>query len=112
MKKNCTGISLFELPRIASQWELLAFTHEQPTSDYNASSQKGSGKSFGPLELVINVLTLEANTLYPLFLLTFEIFNYNVHNFLVDYGAFVIVMPLSVANKINTKWGRIDAWFI
>ena len=37
----------------------------------------------------------------PTFLLTFEIFNYNVHNCLVDSGASVNVMPLSVYKKIN-----------
>ena len=37
----------------------------------------------------------------PPFLLTFEILNYNVHNFLVDSGSVVNVMPLSVCKKIN-----------
>jgi hypothetical protein len=37
----------------------------------------------------------------PLFLLTFEIFNRNLHNCLVDYGAFSNVMPLSVCKKLN-----------
>ena len=37
----------------------------------------------------------------PPFLLTFEIFNHNVHNCLVDSRALVNVMPLSVCKKIN-----------
>ena len=37
----------------------------------------------------------------PTFLLAFEIFNYNVHKCLVDLGALVNVMPLSVYKKIN-----------
>ena len=37
----------------------------------------------------------------PAFLLTFEIFNYNVHNCLVESGALVNVMPLLVCKKIN-----------
>ena len=37
----------------------------------------------------------------PLFLLTFEIFNHNVHNCLVDSGASVNVMPISVYKRIN-----------
>ena len=37
----------------------------------------------------------------PSFLLTFEIFNYNVHNFLVYFGALVNVMPLSICKQIN-----------
>ena len=35
------------------------------------------------------------------FLLSFEIFNHNVHNFLVDSRASPNVMPLSVCKKIN-----------
>ena len=35
------------------------------------------------------------------FLLTFEIFNFNVHNYLVDSGASVNVMSLSVFKQIN-----------
>ena len=37
----------------------------------------------------------------PPFLLTFEIFNHNVHNCLVDSGASFNVMPLSVCKNIN-----------
>ena len=35
------------------------------------------------------------------FLLTFEIFNHNVHNCLVDSGASAIVMSMSVCKRIN-----------
>ena len=35
------------------------------------------------------------------FLLTFEIFNHNVHNCLVDSGASSNVMPLSICKNIN-----------
>ena len=37
----------------------------------------------------------------PPFILTFDIFNYNVHICLVDSGASVNVMPLLVCKKIN-----------
>ena len=37
----------------------------------------------------------------PAFLLTFEIFNYNVQNCLVDLGESVNVMPLSACKQIN-----------
>jgi hypothetical protein len=37
------------------------------------------------------------------FLLTFEIFNRNVHNFMVNFGASSNVMPLSVCQKINAE---------
>ena len=35
------------------------------------------------------------------FLLSFEIFNHNVHNCLVDYGASSNVIPLSICKNIN-----------
>jgi hypothetical protein len=37
----------------------------------------------------------------PPFLLTFEVFNRNLHNFLVDSGASSNVMPLSICKKLN-----------
>ena len=85
----------------------LSLDHLSSESNYS-SSQKVPGKSSGPLELIFNVATLEANTYFTPFLLTFEIFNYNFHNCLVDFGASVNLIPLSVANKINFNWGKIE----
>ena len=42
-----------------------------------------------------------SKTKHPPFLLTFEVFNYNVHNCLVDLGASINVMPISVCKEIN-----------
>ena len=39
----------------------------------------------------------------PPFLLTFEIFNRNVHNYLVDSGASSNVMPYSVYKNLNAQ---------
>ena len=39
----------------------------------------------------------------PPFLLTLEIFNRNVHNYLVDSGTSSNVMPYSVCKKLNAK---------
>ena len=39
----------------------------------------------------------------PPFLLTFEIFNRNVHNYLVYSGASLNVMPYSVCKEVNTQ---------
>ena len=39
----------------------------------------------------------------PSFLLTFDIFNKNVHNYLVDSGDSSNVMPYSVCNKLNAQ---------
>ena len=40
----------------------------------------------------------------PPFLLTFEIFNMNVHNCMVESGASSNVMPLSMCKKLNATW--------
>ena len=61
------------------------------------------GKSLGILESVVNAANLNTNTLFPSFLLTFEILNYNFHNFSVDSSAYANVMPLSMYRKINAE---------
>jgi hypothetical protein len=47
--------------------------------------------------------TLSTRRNVPPFLLTFEIFNKNVHNCMVDSGASSNVMPWSVCHKINVE---------
>jgi ribonuclease HI len=47
--------------------------------------------------------TLSSRKNVPLFLLTFKIFNRNVHNCMVDSGASSNVMPWSVCQKINAE---------
>jgi hypothetical protein len=47
--------------------------------------------------------TLSTRKNVPPFLLTFEIFDRNVHNYMVDSGASSNVMPWSVCQKINAK---------
>lgn len=68
--------------------------------------------SFGPMKFFLNALTLDSKTLHPLFLLIIEIFNYNVHNWLVYSNASVNIMLLSLAKKINEKYDKIDAQII
>jgi hypothetical protein len=47
--------------------------------------------------------TLSTHKNVPPFLLTFEIFNRNVHNCMVDLGASSNVMPWSICQKINAE---------
>jgi hypothetical protein len=42
------------------------------------------------------------NPFFPNFPLTFEVFNMNLHNCLVDCGASSNVMPLAICNKLGT----------
>ena len=44
----------------------------------------------------------------PPFLLTFEVFNINLHNCLVESGASSNFMPLSICKKLNTFPLKID----
>jgi hypothetical protein len=48
----------------------------------------------------------------PPFFITFEIFNRNVHNCMVDSSAFSNVMPLKVCEKLNVKIEEYDIQII
>ena len=50
--------------------------------------------------------------LNPPFLLTFEMFNFNVQNCLIDSGVSTNVMPWSVCKKLNVQLEKIDAKII
>ena len=94
IKKPKADISLFELCNMPQERrKLLEAFDPQPNSipkaiesddEVNEASIRGKHKSKS----------------LP-FLLSFEIFNHNVHNCLVDSGAFSNVMPLSICKKIN-----------
>lgn len=82
-------------------------TLEQTSVDSTASTSKGASTSPGSLTIVLNTLRMEeANFVFPPFLLSFEIFNCNVHNCLVGYSASTNVMPLSIAKNINALWSK------
>ena len=51
----------------------------------------------------VNSFSLDkrGNPFVPPFLLKFEVFNINLHNFLVDSGASSNVMPLLICKKLN-----------
>jgi hypothetical protein len=48
----------------------------------------------------------------PPFLLTFDIFNINMHNCMVDSGASSNVIPFKVCEKLNVKLEEIDIQII
>ena len=94
IKKTKANISLFELCNFPQQTKkLLEAFDSQPSittetieldTEINEASTRGKSKS----------QTLP-------FLLSFEIFNYNVHSCLVDSGASSNVMTLSICKNIN-----------
>lgn len=62
---------------------------------------------------MLNTLQMEdANSSCPPFLLSFEVFNYNVHNYLVDFGVVANVMSISIAKKINAQWSKTSTRII
>ena len=89
IKKDKANISLFEMCNLPQQEEkllkALETLEEEPPSDNQPEEEIGEAS-----------LGVKSKNKTPTFLLTFEIFNYNVHNYLVDLGASVNVMPLSV----------------
>jgi hypothetical protein len=74
---------------------------ENPTTNTNP------GRNLIPTDLgnkpMVNTCSEDkkGRTFVPPFLLTFEVFNRNLHNCLVDSGASSNVMPLSIYKKLN-----------
>lgn len=62
-------------------------------------------QALGSLASILNALRMEeVSSLFPPFFLSFKIFNFNVHNYLVDSDTSFNVMPLSIAKDINAQW--------
>ena len=94
IKKSKSNISLFEMCNVPKQKEKLLKALEVPEEELPTDNLH---------EEEIGEASVGGKSKYktPTFLLTFEIFNYNVHNYLVDSGASVNIMPWSVCKKIN-----------
>ena len=94
IKKAKTNISLFEMCNLPQQKEKLLKSLETPMKELQNDNQADE-------EIGEAILLGKSKYRTLAFLLSFEIFNYNVHNCLVDSGASVNVMPFSVCKKIN-----------
>ena len=94
IKRAKENISLFEMCNMPQQKEILLKALETlenlPTDNQPQEEEIGEASVGG-----------KPKCKTPPFLLTFEIFNHNVHNCLVDSRASVNVMPLLVCKKIN-----------
>ena len=96
LKKIKANVPLFEMCKVPQQKEKLlkaleTSEEERPTDNQPLDEEEIGEASTGG----------KSKTKQPPFLLTFEIFNHNVHNCLVDLGASINVMPISVCKKIN-----------
>jgi predicted aspartyl protease len=116
LKKTKSNISLFELMKIPQIQENFIRTLQCKTSprfcESNSRTKRVITKVTSPnnntpskIQVATNAsLTCQrsrSNT--PPFLITFEVFNRNVHNFMVDLGASSNVMPLKVCEKLKIK---------
>ena len=96
IKKTKANVSLFEMCNLPQQKKkLLEALYPQPSRTLDNV----------PLDKEINEASIGGNSKSRTkpFLLTFEIFYLNVHNCLVDFGAYSNVIPLSVCKRINGK---------
>ena len=94
IKKTKENISLFEMCNLPQQRKKLleAFDPQPSTSQDEIQSDKEINEA--------SIGGKSKSQTLP-FLLSFDIFNHNVHNCFVDFGASSNVMPLSVCIKIN-----------
>jgi hypothetical protein len=94
MKKTRANISFYELSKLTQHKNKL-IQDLQITSDKEKTVHNSSSN--------VNVALIgdKSGSHTPPFLLTFEIFNRNVHNCLVDLGASSNVMPYSVCKNIK-----------
>ena len=93
LKRSKANISLFELLKIPSIREILpknmVLNKSRKTQNHNLEiCTKPESQNFGTKRV-------------PPFLLTFEIFNRNVHNCMIDSGASSNVIPVSMCIKLN-----------
>jgi hypothetical protein len=104
LKKLKANISVMDICRIPQQKDLMLQALslvENPTTD------DGQEKNMPPTDLAIKPMIKmysegrKERPFIPPFLLMFEVFNRNIHNYLVDSGASSNVMPLVVCNKLG-----------
>jgi hypothetical protein len=104
LKKLKANVSVMDICRIPQQKDLLL---QALSSVENPTTDDGQEKNLPPMDLarkpMINTYSegRKERPFVPPFLLTFEVFNRNLHNCLVDSGASSNVMPLAVCNKLG-----------
>ena len=96
LKKVKANVPLFEMCKVPQQKERLLKALEASDEKLPMDNRPQEEEEIGETRV-----GGKSKTKNPPFLLTFEIFNHNMHNCLVDSGASVNVMPISVCKKIN-----------
>jgi ribonuclease HI len=104
LKKMKANVSVMDMCRIPQQKDFLLQALKSIETPITSTDQS---EVPSPTDLTnkpsVNAFSLDkrGRPFVPPFLLTFEVFNRNLHNFLVDSGASSNVMPLSICKKLN-----------
>jgi hypothetical protein len=99
LKKLKENISVMDMCRIPQQKDFLLHALK---SVENTTTSTHQGGSLTPTDIRnkpnLNAFSKDkkGKPFVPPFLLTFEVFNRNLHNYLIDSGASSNVMPLSI----------------
>lgn len=113
MKSSRANITFYELSKLKHQQKVLlkelhavtvaplpAAVISQASHDMERPPTNAINK-VDPNDIALIRGTLGSHT--PLFLLTYEIFNKNLHNFLVDSEASSNILPKSICEKLNVQ---------
>jgi len=113
MKKTRANITLYELSKLKHQQKIMMKElHAVPIAPLpttvlsQASHNMGQPPTNAINEIDPNDIALiggRSRSHTPPFLLTYEIFNKNVHNCLVDSGASTNILPRSICAKLNVQ---------
>jgi hypothetical protein len=104
LKKLRANISVMDMCRIPQQKDFLLQAMNSVGNPVVTSDLERNMSSTDPVSKpTMNTCSggRRENPFVPPFLLTFEVFNQNLHNCLVDSGASSNVMPLDIYNKLG-----------
>jgi ribonuclease HI len=104
LKKLRVNISVMDMCRIPQQKDFLLQALNSVEDPTTSNGQERNIASTDPVNKpTMNTCSEDkkGKPFVPPFLLTFEVFNRNLHNCLVDSGASSNVMPLSICKKLN-----------
>lgn len=105
MQKTWANISIYKLSKFSQKIDLFLSHLNQIKGNVDGIVSKSVvklGKS-KPSSVNTSLIGKESSSMTPPFLLTFDIFNKNVHNCLIDCGESSIVMPYASCKKLTVE---------
>lgn len=107
MKNTKANITMFELRKLKQQQKLLLKELNAIPSSPLPSAKVANDSGQPPSRRIEATDTIligdRSNSHTPPFLLTYEIYNRKLHNYLIDSGASSNIMPASVCSKLNIE---------